>query len=184
VRFKVPDFKVVLMTLSSTTANEPPVESGPPSSIPPSQPPPLPESASRIDPARAAIDAACAESMLERLAASDYVGTLTAAEALLVHHPLYRDALDCAGIARSELRKLYMGRLGSLDWVPHIAVGLQGLLALSLDFRAGFLLSRIDKKSSLGKIVEECGLPQLDSLRILSELYLQRVIARYQELDS
>jgi hypothetical protein len=172
------------MTLSSTTASEEPIEAGPPSSVPPSQPPPLPESASRIDPVRAAADAACAERMLERLAASDYVGTLTAAEALLVHHPLYRDALDCAGIARSELRKLYLGRLGSLDWVPHIAVGLQGLLGQSLDFRAGFLLSRIDKKASLGEIVDGCGLPQLDALRILSELYLQRVIATYEELDS
>jgi hypothetical protein len=173
------------MTLMSTTASEPPVESSPPSSSPPpSHPPPLPESASRIDPARAAADASCAERMLERLAASDYGGTLTAAEALLVHHPLYRDALDCAQIARSELRKLYMGRLGSLDWVPHITVGLQGLLALSLDFRAGFLLSRIDKKTPLSQIIEECGLPELDALRILSELYLQRVIAMYDELHS
>jgi hypothetical protein len=122
--------------------------------------------------------------MLERLAAGDYAGTLIAAEATLVHHPLHRDALDCATIARSELRKLYVARLGSLDWVPHITVGLQGLLALSLDFRAGFLLSRIDKRSSLEQIVDNCGLPPVDALRILSELYLQRVIARYENLDS
>jgi hypothetical protein len=144
------------------------------------QPPPLPESASRIDPARAAADAASTECMLERLAASDYAGTIMAAEAMLVHHPLHRDALDCAEMARSELHKLYVARLGSLEWVPHIAVGLQGLLALSLDVRAGFLLSRIDKRASLAQIVDGCGLPALEALRILSELYLQRVITRYE----
>jgi hypothetical protein len=149
-----------------------------------SQPPPLPDSASRIDPARAAAEAASTERMLERLAASDYAGTLIAAEATLVHHPLHRDALDCALMARSELRKLYVDRLGSLDWVPYIAVGLQGLLGLSLDFRAGYLLSRIDKRTSLAQIIAASGLPELDSLRILSELFLQRVIARYDHLDS
>jgi hypothetical protein len=41
---------------------------------------------------------------------------------------------------------------------------------------AGFLLSRIDKQTTLAQIVDRCGLPQLDALRILSELYLQRVM--------
>jgi hypothetical protein len=170
-------------TPSDTTLDQPSNEPDPPSSLPASsQPPPLPPEATRIDPTRAAADGALAERMLERLAASDYAGTLTAAEALLVHHPLYHDALECAAIARSELRKLYLARLGSLDWVPHIAVALQGLLAL--DFRAGFLLSRIDKRASLAQIVEGCGLPELDALRILSELYLQRIIAAAGELHS
>jgi hypothetical protein len=114
--------------------------------------------------------------MFERLAASDYTGALIAAETLLLHQPQHADALDCAKIARSELRKVYLGRLGSLDQVPSLRVAPQGLLALSLDFRAGFLLSRVDKKTTLRAIVDGCGLPALDSLRILSELYLQRVI--------
>jgi hypothetical protein len=157
-----------------------------PSSEPPpkSQPPPLPESASRIPPARAAADAACADRMLDRLAASDYWGALIAAEALLLHHPLHGDALECAQIARSELRKLYVARLGSLDNVPHITVGLQGLSTLSLDFRAGFLLSRIESRRTLGEIIDGCGLPRLDALRILSELYLQQIIAMAEELNS
>jgi hypothetical protein len=172
------------MTMTSTTS-EAPVEPGPISSAPPkSQPPPLPESASAILAARAAAEAAFADRMLERLAASDYGGALIAAEALLVHHPLCADALDCAQIAGSELRKLYIGRLGSLDRVPYIVLGLQGLLGLALDFRAGFLLSRIDKRMSLGQIVDGCGLPPLDALRILSELYLLRVIALGDGLHS
>jgi len=79
-------------------------------------------------------------------------------------------------MARSELRKLYVKRLGSLDGVPHVAIGPQGLLALSLDFRAGLLLARADGRKPLSQIVESGGLPQLDALRILSELFLQRVI--------
>ncbi len=157
-----------------------PISEPPPKSLPP----PLPESASRIPPERAAADAACADRMLERLAASDYSGALIAAEALLLHHPLHSDALECAEIARSELRRLYVARLGSLDRVPHITVGWQGLSTLSLDFRAGFLLSRVDTRSALREIVEGCGLPRLDSLRILSELYLQQIIAMSEELNS
>jgi hypothetical protein len=152
-------------TPTETTSDERLIDPGPPSSAAPvSQPPPLPERAIRIDRTRAAADWAFAEYMLERLAASDYAGTLTAAEALLVHHPLHHDALECAAIARS------------------IVVGLQGLLAL--DFRAGFLLSRIDKRASFAEIVEASGLPELDALRILSELYLQRIIAVAGELHS
>ncbi|HZU81558.1 MAG TPA: hypothetical protein VE987_01520 [Polyangiaceae bacterium] len=166
------------MTTTTTRGHDPQSEPGP-SSSPQSRstPPPLPQSASRLAPARAAADAAFAERMLERLAASDYAAALMAAEALLVHQPMHADALDCAQMARSELRKLYVARLGSLDRVAHLKVGPQGLLALPLDFGAGFLLSRVDGRSTLGEIVEHSGLPPLETLRILSELYLQRVIS-------
>jgi hypothetical protein len=153
------------MTTTNTMVGDVPMAPG--SAPPSSQPPPLPESASRIPAARAAADAAFADRMIERLAASDYAGALTAAEALLVCHPLHADALDCADIARSELRKLYVARLGSLDRIPHVAMATQGLLGLSLDFRAGVLLSRVDRCARLGDIVDACGLPKLDALRFL-----------------
>jgi len=151
---------------------------GPASSRPPrSSPPPLPESASQIPPSRAAADNAFAESMLERLAASDYQGALLAADALLEYRPRDQDALDCAQIARSELRKLYIGRLGSIEAVPRVAMGPDAIFSLkSLDFRAGYLLSRIDGLSTIHEIVEGGSLPSLDALGILSELVLRRVI--------
>jgi hypothetical protein len=114
--------------------------------------------------------------MIERLAASDYAGVLIAAEALLEHQPNHADALDSAQIARSELAKLYQGRLGSLERVPRVVMGPEGLLALSLDFGAGLLLSRVNGTATLGGIVEACGLPKLEALRILSELFLRRAI--------
>ena len=149
----------------------------PSSSSPKSLPPPLPDSAGRVSPARAASDAAFAERMLERLAGGDYAGALLAAEALLVHQPGHGDALDCAQMARSEMRKVYVSRLGSLERVPQLAMATPGLLALSLDFRAGLLLARIDGRRSLEELVESSGIPPIEALRILSELHLVRAIA-------
>lgn len=146
----------------------------PPRSIPP----PLPESAGRVEPTRAAADEALADTMLERLAAGDYAGAIMAAEALLEYRPRDRDAIDAAQIAKTELRKVYVARLGSIERVPRIAMGPDAIFALtSLDFRAGFLLSRVDGFASIYEIVEGASIPSLEALRILSELYLKRVIA-------
>jgi hypothetical protein len=153
------------------------IEEPTPSSAPSSRPPPLPESAAQLSPARAAEATAFANVVIERLAEGDYAGVLMAAEMLLIHHPRHADALAAAQMSRSELRKLYLGRLGALGRVPRVVIGEEGLLALSLDFRAGVLLSRVDGLSSLGEIVEACGLLQLDALRVLSELFLRNVIA-------
>jgi hypothetical protein len=163
-----------------TTVPEPAPSSMPPRSVPP----PLPESASQIPPSRAAADNAFAESMLERLAASDYEGALIAAEALLEYRPRDQDAIDCAQIARSELRKLYVARLGSLDAIPRVAMGPDAIFSLkALDFRAGYLLSRIDGLSSLSEIVESGSVRSLEALCILSELLLRRVIELDQPLS-
>jgi hypothetical protein len=145
---------------------------------PRSVPPPLPESASHLQPARAAADDGLAETMLERLAAGDYEGAIMAAEALLEYRPRDSDALDTAQIAKTELRNLYLARLGSLERVPQIAMGPDAIFALkSLDFRAGFLLSRVDGFASIYEIIENASIPSLEALGILSELYLRRVIA-------
>lgn len=164
----------VSLTDSALDTVPPPVSSRPPRS----SPPPLPDSASQIHPSRAAADDAFAECMIERLAAGDYLGALLAAEALLEYRPRDPDALDCAQIARSELRKLYTARLGSLERVPHVAMGPDAIFSLqALDFRAGYLLSRVDGAASLYEVVESGSIPSLEALRILSELFLRRVIA-------
>jgi hypothetical protein len=142
----------------------------------PSSPPPLPESARRPSAKRAAVDAAFADQMLERLAAGDYAGVVMAAEALLVHQPRHADALDSAQIARSELRRLYIARIGSLQRTPHVIMSYEGMLALSLDFSAGVLLSCVDGNTTIEAIARCSGLPELDALRALSELRLKRVI--------
>jgi hypothetical protein len=168
--------KLELYTLESIESiDEDPVAS--PSSEPPkSLPPPLPESARKLSPARVAADDAFADGMLERLAAGDYLGVVMAAGALLEHQPNHADALDCLQIARSELISVYVARLGSTKRVPRVAMSAEGLMALSLDFAAGLVLSHVNAVASIDDIVRACGLPKVDALRILSELFLRRGI--------
>ena len=48
---------------------------------------------------------------------------------------------------------------------------------LSLDHRAGFILSCVDGYSSIEEILDVSGMPQIDALRILHELLVQKVIS-------
>jgi hypothetical protein len=48
---------------------------------------------------------------------------------------------------------------------------------LSIDHKAGFVLSLVDGVSSLEMIIDVSGMPELDTLRILSELAQQRIIS-------
>ena len=48
---------------------------------------------------------------------------------------------------------------------------------LSIDHRAGFVLSLIDGSSTLEMILDVCGMPRLDAMRILHELVQQKVVA-------
>jgi hypothetical protein len=159
-------------------ATEPFDPARPPSSTTRAMPPPLPETpAPPPHSERVAADEVFAERMLECLAGSDYAGALIAAEALLETHPGHQDLLDTAQIARSELRRRYVARLGSLDRAPRLAMDPDGLATMhSLDFRSGLVLSRVDGRATLAEIVESSGLTSFDSLRILSELYLRRAI--------
>ena len=141
-------------------------------------PPPLPPSASVIPAARAAADEAFAQRMIERLAAADYAGALLAAESLLEFRPLDADASDTAQIARSELRHIYIERLGSLERVPRLAMPFEGLLShVWVDARAAVLLARVDGAASVREIVEGAGMHTTEALRVLSELVLRRAVA-------
>ncbi len=63
-----------------------------------------------------------------------------------------------------------------MDRVPVVMVATEQLRWLSIDHRAGFLLSHIDGVSSLEMILDVSGMPLLDALKILCELVQQRVI--------
>jgi len=72
---------------------------------------------------------------------------------------------------------MYTARIGPLDRVPLVMVPRDQLRWLSIDHRAGFVLSRVDGVSSLEMILDVSGMPELDSLRILCELAQQRIIS-------
>ena len=117
-----------------------------------------------------------AQEMHERFDLGDFAGALNTAETILEVDPDDRDATHVAEVCRAKLRAIYVGRLGSLDQVPVLAVSPAEFRWLNLDHRAGFLLSLIDGVSTLEDIVDVSAMPQLEALRTLYQLNTQQII--------
>ena len=115
--------------------------------------------------------------MQDRFSLGDYSGSLVIAESLLSDDPRHDEAKKYADNCRNILEQMYTARLGPLDRVPYIAVPLEQLRWLSIDHRAGFVLSHVDGISSLEQILDVSGMPLLDTLRILYELVQHRVVS-------
>jgi len=112
-----------------------------------------------------------------RYAAGDFAGALTLAEALLEDDPNHADARRYAQSCRDVLMQMYTARLGPLDQVVSVAVPQDQVRWLSLDHRAGFLLSLVDGSSTIDEILDISGMVRLDALRIMFQLLEQQVIA-------
>ena len=130
-----------------------------PTAAPP--PPPLPPTAKEMN---------------DRVSVGDFSGALAIAEKLLEADPDDREAEDVAETCRTTLKKMYRARIGNLDRVPVVSVARDQMRWLSIDHRAGFVLSLIDGVSTVEMILDVTGMPELDALRILSELVQQRII--------
>ena len=115
--------------------------------------------------------------MRDRFSLGDYTGALQLAEALVHDEATAAEAQTCAVSCRKILIKMYSARIGSLDRVPVVMVPHHQMRWLSIDHRAGFVLSHIDGMSSLEMILDVSGMPPLDALRILCELVQQRIIS-------
>ncbi|HZI04521.1 MAG TPA: hypothetical protein VEZ71_10885 [Archangium sp.] len=68
-------------------------------------------------------------------------------------------------------------KLGDLKRVPTLKLRMAELMKLSLDPRAGFLLSRIDGSLSFEALFSVSGMSRLDTLRVLARLLDQDIIA-------
>lgn len=117
------------------------------------------------------------EEMNERVALGDYTGALAIAEKLLADDPRNATISGVADNCRTVLRQMYITKIGPMDRVPMVMVPRDQLRWLSIDHRAGFVLSLVDGVSSLEMILDVSGMPELDTLRILTELSQQRIIA-------
>lgn len=117
------------------------------------------------------------EEMNERVALGDYTGALAIAEKLLVDDPDNATITSVAENCRTVLRQMYITKIGPMDRVPMVMVPRDQLRWLSIDHRAGFVLSLVDGVSSLEMILDVSGMPELDALRILTELAQQRIIS-------
>jgi hypothetical protein len=115
--------------------------------------------------------------MRDRFSLGDYTGALAIAETVLGTDATNAEANRCADECRAKLIQMYAARVGPLDRVPVVTVAREQLRWLSIDHRAGFLLSHIDGVSSLEMILDVSGMPLLDALKILAELSQQRVIS-------
>ncbi|MFO0568677.1 MAG: hypothetical protein U0263_23650 [Polyangiaceae bacterium] len=115
--------------------------------------------------------------MRDRYAAGDFTGALILAESLLETDPNHDEAQRFAQSCRDVLTQMYAARLGSLDEPVHVAIPPDQVRWLSLDHRAGFLLSMVDGYSTVEEILDVCGMPRLEALRILYTLLEQQIIA-------
>lgn len=118
-----------------------------------------------------------AQEMNDRVSLGDYTGALAIAEKLLALDPDDEPVKICAESCRGVLKQMYTTRIGPLDRVPIVMVARDQLRWLSIDHRAGFVLSLVDGVSSLEMILDVSGMAELDALRILSELAQQRIIS-------
>lgn len=113
----------------------------------------------------------------DRYATGDYSGALVLAEGLLEQNPKHAEAQRYAKNCRDVLTQMYAARLGPLDHLVSMAIPSEQIRWLSLDHRAGFLLSLVDGTSSVEELLDISGMARLDALRILFSLVQERVIA-------
>jgi hypothetical protein len=116
------------------------------------------------------------ELVRERYEVGDYSGALVQAEAVLEDRPDDGEALRLADACRAQLLDMYLARIGDRTQVPRVVMEPDQLRWLSLDHRAGFLLSVIDGTSTIDEILDVSGMAELDTLRTLYDFLLQGVI--------
>jgi len=115
--------------------------------------------------------------MKDRYVMGDFTGALVIAEGIMASNPGDLDAPRYAQNCRDVLTQMYSARLGSLDQVVRVALPSDQIRWLTLDHRAGFLLSLIDDGSTVDQILDISGMTRLDALRIMYQLLDQRVIS-------
>lgn len=146
-----------------------------PSNLPPATRP-VPGHVGAEEPPRPAEALASPEEMARLLALGDYSGALEVAETILSASPDDPAASACRDECRGVLVRMYETRLGDMTRVPVVAVAREQLRWLSIDHRAGFVLSLVDGASTVEMIVDVSGMPAFDTLRILAELVQQRIL--------
>ncbi len=112
----------------------------------------------------------------DRYAVGDFSGALGVAEAILEQDPANAEVARYAESCRDILMQMYTARLGSTRVVPRVVLAPERIRWLTLDHRAGFLLSCIDGCSTVEEILDVSGMPALDSLRILCDMLHQEII--------
>jgi len=114
--------------------------------------------------------------MKDRYAMGDFTGALVIAEGILESNPADAEARLCAEKCREVLTQMYSARLGPHSQTVSVAIPNDEIRWLSLDHRAGFLLSLVDGSLTLEEILDISGMPKLEALRLMFTLFDQHVI--------
>lgn len=131
-------------------------------------PEPAPDSASDSD---------ITKELRDRYALGDFTGALVIAESILETDPANEHARRYIQSCREVLTQMYAARLGPLDQLVTVTIPPEQITWLSLDHRAGFLLSLVDGVSSIEEILDISGMTRLEAMRIMYTLVQQNVIA-------
>ncbi len=129
-----------------------------------------------LDISERSIDDPAAE-MRARFSLGDYTGALEMTELILAEDPGNLEAAEFGENCRAILEKMFAAKIGSLERVPIVIVPRTQMRWLSIDHRAGFILSLIDGTSTVEMVLDVSGMPRLDTLRILHELVQQRIVS-------
>lgn len=126
-------------------------------------------------------DVPSVEDIEARMALDDLTGALELSRARLEILPGDARAKRYKRRCEETLTEMYSSRIGDLG--RRVRVSKQGadLQWLSMDHRAGFLLSRVDGSLTIEELLEICGMPRLDALRTLHELLQQKVVSLSDE---
>jgi hypothetical protein len=116
------------------------------------------------------------QEMHECYAVGDFSRALQIAEELLARSPDDISARRCAQNCRDVLTQMFAARIGPLDQVITVVVGPEEIQWLSLDHRAGFLLSLVDGQSTVDEILDISGMTRLDALKIIHDLAERQVV--------
>jgi len=115
--------------------------------------------------------------MRECFSFGDYAGALTIVDVILAVQPNNAVALEFRAHSRAALEDVYALGLGSLDRVPVVVTKPERTGRRATDGRVAVLLSLMDGCATLRAIVDVCGMPRLEALRLLHDLNHRGIIA-------
>ncbi len=116
-------------------------------------------------------------SLSDLYAVHDFTGALEEAQRRLSQEPEDPVAQRYADLCREALTKMYLAKLGSTERRMLVEIAADQIRWLSMDHRAGFLLSLVDGHSNIEDIIDISGMPRFDALRIIVELLDRKVVS-------
>lgn len=117
------------------------------------------------------------EALRVRFERGDFMGVHMRVERLLEDHADYAPAIELKRLVQARLKETYKARLGSGAEILRVTMRSDEIQGLSLDHRAGFLMSLCDGMATIDDVVDMAGMDELDVLRLLYEMREQGVVA-------